>query len=88
MDVTRKDTLGGDNETGEMITLREIANEPRERLMQERMEQMEKQTKTFIAVLYELRDERRREYKTTIVRDEAITEPSHRRRRTEEKIFA
>ena len=48
--------------------------------MQERMERME----TLRAILHELRDERRREYETTAVRDEAIAEPSHRRRRTEE----
>ena len=38
MDATRKDALGGDIETSETITLREIANEARERMMQERME--------------------------------------------------
>ena len=42
MDVARKDALGGDNEIGETITLREIANEARERMMQDRMERMEK----------------------------------------------
>ena len=42
MDISRKDVLGGDNETGETITLREIANEVIERMMQDRMEQMEK----------------------------------------------
>lgn len=42
MDVTKNDALGGDNETSETITLREIANEARERIMQDRMEQMEK----------------------------------------------
>ncbi|KAK9180622.1 hypothetical protein WN944_023755 [Citrus x changshan-huyou] len=84
MDVTRKDALGGDNETGETITLREIANEARERMMQERMERMEKQMETLTAILHELRDERRRDCETTAVRDEAVAEPSLRRRRIEE----
>ena len=84
MDVTRKDALGGDNETGETITLREIANEARERMMQDRMEQMEKQMETLTAILHELRDERRRENETTALRDETVAEPSLRRRRIEE----
>ena len=84
MDVTRKDVLGGDNETGETITLREIANEARERMIQERMEQMEKQMETLTAILHELRDERRRDCETTAVRDEAIAEPSLQRHRIEE----
>ena len=40
MEVTRKDALGGDNENGE--TIQEIANEARERMMQDRMEWMKK----------------------------------------------
>ena len=39
--MTRSGALGGDNETGETTTLREIANEARERVMQEQMERME-----------------------------------------------
>ena len=35
IDVTRSSALGGDNETSEIITLREIANKTRERVMQE-----------------------------------------------------
>lgn len=42
MDVTRGGTLGGDNETNEEITLRKIANEAKEKVIQERMERMEK----------------------------------------------
>ena len=84
MDVTRKDVLGGDNETGETITLQEITNEARERIMQDRMELMEKQMETLTTILHELRDERRREDETTAVRDETVAEPSLRRRRIEE----
>ena len=84
MDMTRKDALGGDNETGETITLREIVNEARERIMQDRMEQMEKQMETLTTILHELRDERRREYETTVARDESVAEPSLRKRRIEE----
>lgn len=40
--MARSGVQRGDNETNEMITLREIANEARERVMQEQMEQMEK----------------------------------------------
>ncbi|KAH9782075.1 Integrase catalytic domain-containing protein [Citrus sinensis] len=84
MDVTRKDALGGDNETGETITLREIANEGRQRMMQDRMEWIEKQMETLTAILHELRDERRNDCETTVVRDEAVAEPSLRRRGIEE----
>ena len=84
MDVTRKDALGGDNKIGETITLREIANKAGERMMQERMEWMEKQMKALTAILHELRDERRRDYETTVARDEAMVEPRHQRRRNEE----
>ena len=54
MDMSRKDALGGDNETGETITLREIVNEARERVMQDQMEQMEKKMKTLTTILHEL----------------------------------
>ncbi|XP_052292038.1 uncharacterized protein LOC127900828 [Citrus sinensis] len=84
MDVSRNDALGGDNETVETITLREIANEARERMIQDRLERMEKQMETLKAILHELRDERRRDCETTVVRDEAVAEPSLRRRRIEE----
>ena len=84
MDISRKDALGGDNETGETITLREIANEARERMMQDRMELMEKQMETLTAILHELRDERRRDYETAVGRDEVVAEPSLQRRRIKE----
>ena len=42
MDVSRKDALREDNEIVETITLREIANEAREKMMQDRLERMEK----------------------------------------------
>ena len=76
MDTSKKDALGGDNETGETITLREIANEAREIVMQDRMERMEKQMETLMAILHELRDERRRRCETTERRDEVVAEPS------------
>ena len=84
MDISRNDALCGDNETGETITLREIANEARERMMQDRMERMEKQMETLMAILHELRDERRRKYETPVGRDEVEAKPSLRRRRVEE----
>ena len=58
MDVPRKDALREDNESGETITLREIANEAQERVLQDRLERMEKQMETLMAILFELRDER------------------------------
>ena len=84
MDVSRKDTLREDNETVETITLREIANEARERMMQDRLERMEKQMETLAAILFELRDERIRDCETPVGRDEAGAEPSLQRRRVEE----
>ncbi|KAH9779809.1 hypothetical protein KPL71_007847 [Citrus sinensis] len=84
MDVTRKDALREDNEAGETITLREIANEARERVMQDRLERMERQMETLTTVLYELRDERRRDCETPVGRDVVGAEPSLRRRRVEE----
>ena len=84
MDISRKDALGGDNETGETITLRKIANEARERVMQDRMEWMEKQMATLTAILHELRDERRRECEIAVGRDDVVAEPSLRRRRAKE----
>ena len=74
----------GDNEIDETITLREIVNEARETMMQERIEQMEKQMETLTTILHELRDERRRDCETTAVREETIAKPGHRRRRNEE----
>ena len=70
MDVSRKDVLREDNETVETITLREIANEARERMMQDRLEQMEKQMETLATILYELRDERRKDCETPVGRDD------------------
>ena len=84
MDASRKDTLREDNETVETITLREIANEARERMMQDRLERMEKQMETLAAVLFELRDERRRDYETPVGRDGVGAEPSLRGRRVGE----
>ena len=84
MDVSRKDALRKDNETVETITPREIANEARERMMQDRLERMEKQMETLAAILYELRDERRRDCETPVGRDEVGVEPSLQRRRVEE----
>jgi len=84
MDVTRKDALREDNEAGETITLREIANEARERMMQDRLERMEKQIETLATILYELRDERRRDCETPVGRDDVGAEPSLRRRRVED----
>ncbi|KAH9698780.1 protein kinase domain-containing protein [Citrus sinensis] len=84
IDVSRKDAVREDNETVETITLREIANEARERVTQDRLERMEKQMETLAAILYELRDERRRDCETLVGRDEVGAEPSLRRRRVEE----
>ena len=84
MDVPRNDALREDNESGETITLREIANEAREKITQDRLERMEKQMETLAAILFELRDERRRDCETPMGRDEAGAEPSLRRRRVEE----
>ena len=45
---------------------------------------MDKQMETLTAILHELRDERRRDCETIVERDEAVAEPSLRRRRIEE----
>ena len=84
MDVSRKDALREDNETVETITHREITNEARERMMQDRLERMEKQMETLATILYELRDERRKDCETPVGRDDVGAEPSLRRRRVEE----
>lgn len=39
---------------------------------------------TLIAILHELRNERRRDYEVNAIRDEVAAEPSHRRDRNEE----
>ncbi|KAH9723690.1 Receptor-like protein 18 [Citrus sinensis] len=51
MDVPRNDALREDNEAVETITLREIANEAQERMMQDRLERMEKQMETLATIL-------------------------------------
>ena len=84
MDVSRKDALREDNETVETITLREITNEAQERMMQDQLERMEKQMETLATILYELRDERRRDCETPVGRDEFGAEPSLWRCRVEE----
>ncbi|KAH9651158.1 putative disease resistance RPP13-like protein 1 [Citrus sinensis] len=84
MDVSRKDASREDNEAGETITFREITNEARERMMQDRLEWMEKQMETLANILHELRDERRRNCETPVGRDDVGAEPSLRRRRVEE----
>ena len=84
MDVPRNDALREDNEAGETVTLREIANEAREKMMQDRLERMEKQMETLATILFELRDERRRDCETPVGRDEVGAESSLRRRRVEE----
>lgn len=43
----------------ESVTLKEIANEAREKAMHEQMEQMEKQIETLTIILHELRNEQR-----------------------------
>ena len=53
-------------------------------MMQDRMERMENQMEILITILHKLRDERRRDCETTVVRDEVVAEPSLRRLRIEE----
>lgn len=84
MDIGRNSAQGDEHETSETITLREIANEARERVMHERMELMEKQMEILTAILHELRNEQRRAYDANATRDDVTTEPSHRRNRNEE----
>ena len=50
---------GSDLRLNESVTLREIANEAREKAMYKRMERMEKQMETLTTILHELRSERR-----------------------------
>ncbi|KAK9212275.1 hypothetical protein WN943_001657 [Citrus x changshan-huyou] len=53
MDVGGSSAQGGDLRLNESMTLREIANEAREKAMYERMEQMEKHTETLTTILHE-----------------------------------
>ena len=76
MDLPGKGTSREDTESGETITLREIANEARERVMQDRLERMEKQMETLATILNELRDERRRDCEIPVGRDDVGAEPS------------
>lgn len=50
---------GGKPGLSDSITLMEIANEARERAMDERIERMEKQMETLTAILHKLRNEQR-----------------------------
>ena len=84
MDLSRKDALREDNESGETITLREIANEARERVTEDRLERMERQMETLATILNELRDERRRDREIPVGRDDVGAEPNIRRHRVEE----
>ena len=59
MDVGGGSAQGGEPRLNESVTLREIANEVREKAMYEWMEQMEKQMETLTTILHELRSERR-----------------------------
>ena len=59
MDVGGSSAQGGDMKLNESVTLREIANETREKTMYDRMERMEKQMETLTTILHELRSERR-----------------------------
>ena len=59
MDVGGGSAQGGDLRLNKSVTLREIANEAREKAMYERMERMEKQMETLTTILHELRSERR-----------------------------
>lgn len=74
-DIWRNNAQGGEHETNETITVREIANKARERVMHERMERMEKQMETFTAILHELRNEQIRVYKTNVTRDDVARSP-------------
>ena len=56
-----------ENETVETITLRDIANEAREKMTQDRLERMEKQIETLAAILFELRDERRKDCELSLI---------------------
>ena len=59
MDVGGGSAQGGYLRLNESVTLREITNEAREKVMYDRMEQMEKQMKTLTIILHEMRNERR-----------------------------
>ena len=59
MDVGGSSAQGGDLRLNESVTLREIANEAREKAMYDRMERMEKQMETLTTILHEMRSERR-----------------------------
>ena len=61
MDVGGGSAQRGDLRLNEFVTLRDIANEAREKAMYERMERMEKhmekQMETLTTILHELRNE-------------------------------
>lgn len=48
------------------------------------MERIKKQIETFTAILYELRNEQRRDYDINAHRDDVVMEPGHRKGRNEE----
>ncbi|XP_006448346.2 uncharacterized protein LOC18051093, partial [Citrus clementina] len=59
IDVGGSSAQGGDLRLNKSVTLKEIANEVREKTMYERIERMEKQMETLTTILHELRSERR-----------------------------
>ena len=59
MDVEGSSAQRGDLKLNESVTLREIANKAREKVMYERMEHMKKQMETLTTILHELRSARR-----------------------------
>ena len=52
MDVGGSSAQGGDLRLNESVTLREIANEAREKTMYDRMERMEKQIESLTTILH------------------------------------
>lgn len=58
--------------------MREIGNEVRERTIHERIEQIERQIETLIAILHELRDGQRRIGGGSLGNNQDVPEPNNR----------
>ena len=59
MDIGGGSAQEGDLRLNESVTLREMTNEAREKVMYERMERMKKHMETLTTILHELRNEQR-----------------------------
>ena len=81
MEAGGSSAQGGDMRLNDFVTLREIANEAREKDMSDQIERMEKQMETLTTILHELRSERRGTHEER-VRSGGVT-PGHNSTRSQ-----